>query len=191
MWKSDALAPGMGNQASAEDSRGSQRKPSMIEEIAAEAAHSDNLAHFGFLRHYASSDLNIGLFDSMADATRMACFARMTRRKYKAGDVIVKQGTKGETLYVVEDGTAAAVHMGCTLRSFEKASVFGEIAFAASIKEAMCLGSVEPGDVLRLCDVVASTNCVCWELGLQCFVEVCSRTPVVLASDCTSMHLRL
>ena len=152
-------------------------------EIAADAAHEDNLADIGFLRHYANSEQSIELFDSMADGTRMACFARMAVREYKAGDSIVKKGTKGDTLYFVEDGKAAAVHNGRTLRSFAEASVFGEIAFAACIKQALGLGNVEPEHMLRVCNVVASTTCVCWELGLQCFVEVSSRARVVLVRN--------
>jgi hypothetical protein len=145
----------------------------VVEALGADLAAQAVEAELGFLNHYALRENCVEVLDSLADASRMACFERMVMRTYQPGAFIVQKGSEGNTLYFLEDGTASAVDADRRLHSFGKGCVLGESAFVPSIKQAMGVGVVSSEETRWPWDVVAATDCVFWELDVETFVEVC------------------
>lgn len=145
---------------------------SSVQKLRAAAVQAGLEEHLGFLRHYVNINSTVEIFECMSDASRMACFERMTLQSYDAGEVIVKKGDLGNVVYFVEEGEALATDGERGLRRFQEASFFGEIGFAACARSAFGWdGGVRREEKLRVCDVVATTMCKCWQLDVKHFVE--------------------
>jgi len=58
---------------------------------------------------YESLLSRIQLLDSMDSYERMAIAEALRPEKFRAGDLVIRQGDEGDTFYFVEDGTAVAL----------------------------------------------------------------------------------
>jgi cell division cycle 14 len=145
---------------------------SSVEKLKAAAAQAGLQEHLGFLRHYVNNNSTVEIFECMSDVSRMACFEHMKLQSYRAGQVIVKKDDVGNVVYFVEEGEALATDGMRGLRRFQAGSFFGEIAFTACARSAFGRdGMVKPEEKLRVCDVVATTSCTCWQLDVKHFVQ--------------------
>ncbi|HZU82911.1 MAG TPA: DUF1003 domain-containing protein [Polyangiaceae bacterium] len=77
----------------------------------------------------------IPLFQGLADADREALAARLTERRYEAGQVVFSQGDRGSSMYVVQAGAVQIFLSGSgpggpavPLRDVRTGEYFGELA---------------------------------------------------------------
>ncbi len=75
----------------------------------------------------------VPLFKDLKEKQLKLVANRMVERKFKAGDVIVKQGTGGEGFFMIFEGSAEAVFENSkgekvVVNSFEATDFFGELA---------------------------------------------------------------
>jgi CRP-like cAMP-binding protein len=75
----------------------------------------------------------VPLFKNLNDKQLKTIAGCLVERKFKAGDMIVKQGTGGEGFFMVSEGTAEAVFKNSegeqvVVNSFEPTDFFGELA---------------------------------------------------------------
>jgi CRP/FNR family transcriptional regulator, cyclic AMP receptor protein len=75
----------------------------------------------------------VPLFHGLKDRQLMRLADRMTERSYKAGDVIVRQGSGGEGFFVIISGKAEAIRERsdgekAVVNSFGPTDYFGELA---------------------------------------------------------------
>eukprot|EP00960_Hanusia_phi_P057916 763710-Hanusia_phi.AAC.6 len=127
------------------------------------------------LRKYSHSKASYELFDSMSDHSRVACFSKMRLRTFKDGEVIIHKGSVGTTMYFVDDGCVKAMVENDVAQTLCSGDLFGEIAFLATCRKFIKDKNGKPSggkDQLRVCDVVASGDCKCWELSVMDFVSV-------------------
>ena len=75
----------------------------------------------------------VPLFKNLTDKQLKTIAGRLVERKFKAGDLIVKQGAGGEGFFMVSKGTAEAVFKNkdgenVVVNTFEPTDFFGELA---------------------------------------------------------------
>jgi CRP-like cAMP-binding protein len=117
------------------------------------------------------------LLDLMSNNCKVQCCARMKRASHKKGEKIVRLGEIGNELFVIESGTAEASLHGQHLQTLDAGSFFGEISFMANCarrRNRDCARAFMPPskDLFRMCDVVAVSDCECWVLSEEDFVQV-------------------
>ncbi|MEO7728304.1 MAG: SulP family inorganic anion transporter [Burkholderiales bacterium] len=103
--------------------------------------------------------------------TELADFkAVLTRRTYRKGDVVFREGEAGKELYIIAKGTAS-VRLGMPgtdratrLLTFAPGTVFGEMALL--------------DEEARSATVEADEDLTCYVLGHACFVEMTERHPL-------------
>lgn len=98
-----------------------------------------------FLKHVA-------LFNELTDPQLERLARRVVERDFKAGEVIVKQGTGGEGFFIISDGKAEAIHERndgekSVVNVFKTTDFFGELALLS--------------EGMRTASVVASDNTQC------------------------------
>lgn len=75
----------------------------------------------------------VPLFKKLNNKQLKTIAGRLVERKFKAGDMIVKQGTGGEGFFMISEGSAEAVFENSDgekilVNSFEATDFFGELA---------------------------------------------------------------
>jgi MFS family permease len=109
----------------------------------------------------AESLETIPVFAAVSRPVREWAVRRMTRERYPAGAVIVRQGDEGDRFYTIAKGQAQVVVAGSgeeTRRTLQPGDFFGEIALLH--------------DVPRTATVRAETNLILWELTREDFEEL-------------------
>ena len=76
---------------------------------------------------------NVPLFNGLTDSQIERLTRRVVERDYKAGEVIVQQGTGGEGFFIIVDGKAEAIHERNdgeknVVNIFKTTDFFGELA---------------------------------------------------------------
>ena len=67
---------------------------------------------------------------AFTDAEVDAIFGAGTERRYAPGDIVVSEGTPGDSMYFLVEGQCEArLHSGATVRTYGPGSWFGELSF--------------------------------------------------------------
>ena len=153
----------------------SESDEALVQKLKAAAVQAGLGEHIGFLRNWVNNKHNstVEIFECMSEASRRHCFEHMKLQSYSAGQAIVKKGDLGNVVYFVEEGEALATDGMRGLRWFQEGSFFGDIAFTACSRSAFGR-KVQLEEKLRVCDVVATTWCTCWQLDVEHFVQAIS-----------------
>jgi CRP-like cAMP-binding protein len=95
-------------------------------------------------------------FHKIPPANIQAIFMRMQQINYKAGDVVLKQGTEGDYFYVLTRGKCLVTREtplnkeGIRLAQLEVGDTFGEEALISNAKRNATITMIEAGAVMRL-----------------------------------------
>ncbi len=95
-------------------------------------------------------------FHRIPPANIQAIFMRMERMNYKAGDVVIKQGTEGDYFYVVVSGKCIVTREtplnkeGIKLAELGSGDSFGEEALIADTKRNATVTMATAGSIMRL-----------------------------------------
>ncbi|EKX51554.1 hypothetical protein GUITHDRAFT_102817 [Guillardia theta CCMP2712] len=119
---------------------------------------------------YKASWRQFAFFSRMSYKVLNIVVKKLREVKFQAGDIIVKQGSVGDSMYFIDTGVAYAMFRGEIAQELSTGDFFGEIAFIS-----MCGKLLENSDddCKRACDVVAHTDCRCFELKVPNFLSVC------------------
>ena len=98
---------------------------------------------------------NVPLFKGLTEKQLERLAQRVTERAYKAGEVIVKQGTGGEGFFIVAEGKAEAIHERSdgektVVNVFKSTDFFGELALLSEGMRTATVVAVEDCDCLVL-----------------------------------------
>lgn len=96
------------------------------------------------------------LFKNLSEKTLELIATKMKKMKYKEGDIIVEEGTKGDSFFLVSKGRVRITIQGKTLRDLESGNCFGENALVAH-------------NVMRTATVKAIEDVVCYVLSIHEF----------------------
>ena len=113
----------------------------------------------------------VELFDSLTDEERREIAGRLRVAPFVRGETIMRQGTKGDWLYILTRGSAQVTvssddgGTSTTLATLSPGDFFGEMALLL--------------DGRRFASVVAMTDCACYRLDRHDFTEILSRRPGV------------
>lgn len=66
--------------------------------------------------------------EHMDEYSRLRLADAFETREFKAGEVIVKEGDKGDSFFVIEDGTAVVTKNGTEVNQLTAGNYFGELA---------------------------------------------------------------
>lgn len=112
---------------------------------------------------------SIPLFANLSGRQRRKILRSAVEERYQAGDVVVREGGRTETMFIVLDGTAKVVRNGRTISRRSPGEYFGEISMidgrpraASVIADAPMRCLVLHHDELRR--LVASDPQVAWPL---------------------------
>jgi len=119
---------------------------------------------------YKANWRQFAFFSRMSYKVLNIVVKKLREVKFSAGDIIVKQGSVGDSMYFIDTGVAYAMFRGEIAQELSTGDFFGEIAFIS-----MCGKLLENSDddCKRACDVVAHTDCRCFELKVPSFLSVC------------------
>lgn len=92
----------------------------------------------------------IGLFGGLDDETLEALIERVEGQRYRAGDVVYEQGSKGRQLYVVLAGTVAMRRRGELVSEESAGSWFGEMSVLDMQPRAVSAVCAEDAELLIL-----------------------------------------
>ncbi len=95
----------------------------------------------------------IPLLSSLNEEQLAAFVERVEVRQYRAGKVIIKQGTRGNNLYILVDGSVAVVREGkprVTLGLLNEGAFFGEYALLTALERSATVEAVEECTVLTI-----------------------------------------
>jgi len=104
------------------------------------------------------------LFKALNEEEIDIVIGTMAERSFKSGEVVIKQGEKGEVLYVVEEGQLECHKLfdGDSepkfLKIFQPGDAFGELALLYNAP--------------RAATITANTDCVLWELDRETFNHI-------------------
>lgn len=104
------------------------------------------------------------LFKALNEEEIDIVIGTMAERSFKSGEVVIKQGEKGEVLYVVEEGQLECHKLfdGDSepkfLKMFQPGDAFGELALLYNAP--------------RAATITAHTDCVLWELDRETFNHI-------------------
>jgi CRP-like cAMP-binding protein len=130
----------------------------------------------------AGSDANVMLdsvpfFSGLGEKKRKAIATQGKELSYRAGDVIVDEGTTGVGFYLILDGKAEVRKGSRTLATLGKGQFFGE----------MSLIDEQP----RSADVVAVASTRCWALTSWAFAGLVKAYPDIALQMLKEMVKRL
>jgi CRP-like cAMP-binding protein len=94
---------------------------------------------------------------------------RMSEHEYREGAAMVRQGTRGETLFLLTDGTAKVARGGRTVAKLSPGDFFGEIAVLDRRPRTASVVAASPVKVLvlhreDLRDILAAEPQAAWSL---------------------------
>jgi len=97
----------------------------------------------------------VPLLQGLTDKQYELLANRVVERKYKAGDVIVKQGTGGEGFFIISDGKAEAIHERSdgektVVNVFKVTDFFGELALLSEGMRTATVVALEDTECLVL-----------------------------------------
>ena len=101
----------------------------------------------------------IPIFKYLSERLLSSISRTMTKEKFKPNDVIIEEGTRGSTFYLIKKGTVKIVKKGIFIREIGQGSCFGEMAL---------LQDNVSGDI-RTASVVAVTDVSCVVLSKENF----------------------
>jgi CRP-like cAMP-binding protein/rhodanese-related sulfurtransferase len=115
--------------------------------------HGDNLGAHG---DWMTTLLQTKAFHRIPPANIQAIFMRMQRINYRAGDIVIKQGTEGDYFYVVVAGKCIVTREtplnkeGIKLAELSLGDSFGEEALIAEAKRNATVTMATDGTLMRL-----------------------------------------
>jgi CRP-like cAMP-binding protein len=124
----------------------------------------------------------VELFEALSDDERRALAGRLTIAPFVRGEMIVRQGSKGDWLYVLVRGTAEVRvasddgRASTTLATLKPGDVFGEMALLVG------------GE--RTASVVALSDCACYRLDKQGFQEILTQRPAIAEAIAQTLATR-
>lgn len=119
----------------------------------------------------------VPFFSGLDEKKRKAIAAQGKEMSYKAGDVIVDEGSMGVGFYLITDGKAEVRKGGKQLATLGKGQFFGE----------MSLIDEQP----RSADVVAVAPTKCWALSSWSFASIVKSNPEIALMMLKEMVKRL
>jgi CRP-like cAMP-binding protein len=92
----------------------------------------------------------VPLFTGLSTSSLRRVVRRMTDHEFREGVALVKEGSRGETMFVLVEGSAKVVRHGRTLRRLGPGDVFGEIALFDRRPRSASVVAAEPVRALVL-----------------------------------------
>lgn len=97
----------------------------------------------------------VKILETLSEEQIAAAGAALSRRAYKKGEVIIRQGMPGHELFIVDTGTcAASVETGYKdvqeVRTYKRGDFFGEIALMKNVPRAATITAIEDAECLVL-----------------------------------------
>lgn len=77
---------------------------------------------------------SLPVFRELTEFQLEALICSCTVRKFAAGQVILQEGTKGDCLYLLQEGSVECSHAGQLLRQLHAGALFGELAYLSGGK---------------------------------------------------------
>jgi CRP-like cAMP-binding protein len=123
---------------------------------------------------YKAKWSNFELFRGLSKQDMNSCIARMKVKTFKAGDVIIRKGTIGTTMYFIDLGTAMATVRGQVASELKSGDYFGEMAFIATCQKFLKLSDEgeSQSQAVRAADVMATSSTRMLEFSVKDFLSV-------------------
>ena len=109
------------------------------------------------------------LFKNLSENTLEAIAKNMKKKKFNKGDVIIQEGTSGNTFYLISKGKVAITKEGKTLRVLESGECIGEKSLLSN-------------DSLRTASAIAEDKVICYVINKKEF-------DMILNDDNTRQYL--
>jgi CRP-like cAMP-binding protein len=102
----------------------------------------------------------IPLFSSLSPNALRSLIEAVTVREIAAGELVVREGTAGDTLYVIVEGQMRVFHEGLAasaapLATLTDGAFFGEIALLGDVKRTASVAATTPTTLLEISREVA------------------------------------
>ena len=103
------------------------------------------------------------MFKFVSDELLMQIHTRITKRKYKSNDIIIKEGYIGEEFFLIHKGRVTIEKNGTFIREIERGNCFGEMALMYDMNMNIRTATVKAVDnvtcfVISKCDFVLLLN---------------------------------
>jgi predicted acylesterase/phospholipase RssA/CRP-like cAMP-binding protein len=119
----------------------------------------------------------IELFDGIGPDALRQVYSRATHRQFPAGSVICREGDPGNSMFVIESGSAQVTIAGERVRRLRQGDVIGEIAVLTGEPRSATVTATLPTDVI--------------ELHRDALSAVLASTPQLLANLTRVLSMRL
>lgn len=104
-----------------------------------------------YVRRLVESSLSrVPLFSKLPASERVYLTELLQSRHYERGDVIIREGAHGDSLYIIEAGQVAIEQSGHVIAHLDEGNFFGEMSLLTSEPHTANVYALTPVDVLAL-----------------------------------------
>mmetsp|Transcript_45222 Transcript_45222/g.142359 ORF Transcript_45222/g.142359 Transcript_45222/m.142359 type:complete len:264 (-) Transcript_45222:137-928(-) len=125
--------------------------------------------HKGNIHLIYTESKKFKMFRTIPDEQIKACVSRMTTKCFRAGEMVIKSGTFGASLFLVDYGRAAAYVDGMEVGKIGRGDVFGEMSFLGALE--CYIKNDKIVQPRRSADVICETSCRLLEFSVEDLVE--------------------
>ena len=102
----------------------------------------------------------VPLLRNLATSVLNSISGNIRTERFNSGDMIVEEGTPGNTFYIIKEGSVDITKNGNHIRTIGKNDFFGERSMLS--------------DELRSASIVAKGPVTCWTINGETFKEICN-----------------